>query len=291
IFAAVDLMAELGLGADQVRVKISHRQTVRHILSKLGVSDEKMDAAFGLLDQRDKIDADEFVKKAGDLGMGPGQVERFDQTCRFKYGCGELDQMREHLGIDRDLGELEALDTQLEAFGIGDWCEYDVGIVRGLAYYTGTVFEIHEVSGAERAMAGGGRYDRLIELFDGPPTPAVGFGMGDVVLTNVLRDKGLVPESVAPRPDAFVISLSDAGDEHVAPVTAQLRGAGLHARFSYKTTRNPGKLLKEADQAGARYSVILDDKAASGTAELKEMASGDQREVSMVELAGQISRD
>ena len=71
--------------------------------------------------------------------------------------------------------------------------------MRGLAYYTGTVFEIHEATGKERAIAGGGRYDHLIELFGGPPTPACGFAMGDVVLKLVLEDHGLL------KPKAFVV--------------------------------------------------------------------------------------
>ncbi|MFW6031826.1 MAG: histidine--tRNA ligase, partial [Phycisphaeraceae bacterium] len=222
ILVAVDLLAELGLTPDQVRVKISHRETVRHILAKMGVPEEKMLDAFDLLDRRDKLEPEAFQKQAADLGLDENRVARFDQTCRMKYAAGDLDQMRLHVGADENLLALAELDEQLAAFGISEWCEYDLGIVRGLAYYTGTVFEVHEVSGVERALAGGGRYDQLIELFDGPSTPAVGFGMGDVVLTNVLQDKGLEPEHVAPRPDVFVVAVTDAGRARMARETAEL---------------------------------------------------------------------
>jgi len=290
IHTAVDLMAELGLGPEHVKVKISHRQTVRHVLAKFGVPEAKMNGAFELLDRREKMEPEAFLEKAAELGMGENEVERFDQTCRYKYRCGGLDKMREHLGMERNLADLEALDRELVAFDLDAWCEYDLGIVRGLDYYTGTVFEIHEVSGAERAMAGGGRYDRLIEHFGGPPTPAVGFGMGDVVLTNVLRDKGLVPEDVAPRPDVFVAAVTDTGRAHLGATVAALRRAGWHARFSYKQTGHLGKLFKEADQVRSRCVAILDDQAAEGRAALKDLDSGAQREVTLANLPGELAR-
>lgn len=156
-----------------------------------------------------------------------------------------------------------------------NYIQASVMIVRGLAYYTGTVFEVHERGGKERAIAGGGRYDNLVELFGGPPTPAVGFAMGDVVLSLVLQDKGLMPSDdqiardLGLNPDVFVITNGDEPSEQaLAPVLAALRRAGLHARRSYKSTRNVGKLLQEAGKSGARFALILE----SGTsATLKDM--------------------
>ena len=289
IFVAVDLFREMGLGPDQIRVKISHRETVRHILNKMGVPEDKILTAFDLLDRRDKLEADQFAKGAAELGLDSQTVARFDQTCRFKYPAGQLDLLRQQIGIRQNLRDLEALDEQLQAFGIADWCEYDLGIVRGLAYYTGTVFEIHESTGLERAIVGGGRYDQLIELFGGPKMPAIGFGMGDVVLSNVLMDKGLVPDDVSPRPDAFVIAATDMGAAQTATLAAQLRSKGLHVRFSYKTTRNVTKLLKEADATQARYAVILDDKIERNLADLKDFSTGKQIELPITQLAEKIT--
>ena len=291
IFAAVDLLKQLGLTPDQVRVKISHRQTVRHILIKLGVHDDKILEAFALLDRRDKIEPAQFTEAAAALGLGESRMERFEQTCRMKYRAGKLAPLRAAIGMDEHLGDLEALDDQLQAFAITDWCEYDLGIVRGLAYYTGTVFEVHEVSGAERAIAGGGRYDGLVELFGGPPTAAVGFAMGDVVISNVLIDKGLMPLDVSPRPDVYLIAATERGAREVPGLTARLRHGGLHARFSYKTTHHVGKLLKEADGARARYALILDDAVDRNVAALKDFASGDQEEVQIGQLVERIARD
>ena len=207
--------------------------------------------AFNLLDARDKLPPDVFTQKAGELGLDEQKVQRLDQTARMRYRLDDLNTMRSQLGLDEELADLAALVEMLDAFGLREWCEIDLGIVRGLAYYTGTVFEVHEVSGMERALAGGGRYDNLIELFGGPATPAVGFGMGDVVLTNVLADKGLVPASVAPPVDAFVLAANDDAAAALPGLVATLRRAGLHTRMSYRTTRNVGKLLKEAEKTGA----------------------------------------
>ncbi|MFA7237092.1 MAG: histidine--tRNA ligase [Phycisphaeraceae bacterium] len=283
IFTCVDLLRTLGLRPQHVKVRISHRETVRAILSKLGVPDEKMIDAFDLLDRRDKLPVEEFVKQAGNLGLDEFKVERFSQMCRRRYPAGDVDHLERSIGIGA-IPDLDALDRELSAFGISDWCEYDLGIVRGLAYYTGTVFEVHEVSGAERAMAGGGRYDKLIELMDGPPMPAVGFGMGDVVLSLVLTDKGLMPSNVMPPVDAFVIAADDAAKPQLSLVTATLRAAGLHTRLSYRSTTNVGKLLKDASSCNARFAVILDAKAAA----LKNMTTGEQVEVPIQELAAKI---
>lgn len=284
ILTAVDLMRQLGLESRHVRVKISHRQTVRHILLKMGVAQDCILDAFNLLDRRDRLDPDSFTQEAAQLGMDESRVARLDQTCRMVYRCDELDRMRRQIGVDRELSDLVALNQQLRAFGVDDWCEYDLGVVRGLAYYTGTVFEIHEATGAERAIAGGGRYDGLIELFGGPPTPAVGLGMGDVVLMNVLSDKGLLPEDPSARPDVFVVAVSDAGASRVSGLTATLRDAGLHARFSYKPSRNLGKLLKDASAAQARFAVILDDQVQEDVALVKDLADGAQANVAFDQL-------
>jgi histidyl-tRNA synthetase len=280
IFTCVDLLAELGLSPTQVRVKISHRDVVRQVLLKLGVAEAKIPGAFTLLDKRDKLSGMEFTKAAGQLGLDEHRVARFEEVCRRKYASGDLQHLARSLGMDTPPEDLVALDQQLRAFGLTDWCEYDLGIVRGLAYYTGTVFEVHEATGVERAIAGGGRYDQLIELFGGPKLPGIGVGMGDVVLTNVLADKGLVPEDVAAKPDAFVFAVDDAGAERVPTIVSDLRRAGLHARMSYKTTRNVGKLLKEATGSGARFAVLVGEDM-----EVKDMDTGEQTKMESPALA------
>lgn len=288
ILVAVDLLRELGLTIEHVRVRISHREVVRKILLRLGVPDDKVIAAFALLDKRAKITEEDFRKQARELGLDDARIERFEQMCRRRYPCEDLDHLCRSVGLEEMPEDLAQLSRELERFGISEWCEYDLGIVRGLAYYTGTVFELHEATGVERALAGGGRYDNLISLFDGPKMPAVGFGMGDVVLSNVLHDKGLKPEWVAPRPDAYAVALTDAAAERVPSLVADLRSQGLHVRFSYKTTRNLGKLIKDANSCRARCAIIVDDEIQQGRISLKNLDTGEQQAVSMRDLPAQL---
>ena len=149
--------------------------------------------------------------------------------------------------------------------------------------------QCHEISGAERAVAGGGRYDGLVELFGGPKMPACGFGMGDVVLANILRDRKLLPEdgsALLPRPDAFVISAGGEQAEAELPrLLMTLRREGLHARTTSKATRNVGKLLGEAGKVRARFAVILGAELAEGAVALKNLDAGTQETVPLAGLA------
>ena len=291
IGVAVAALARLGLKHTDVRVKISHRVAAAKLVRALGVAEESVAGAFELLDRRDKMPPEEFTKRAAALGLAGDALARFESAVRTRVQVGEdLGVLASAAGIAADeLGELAALRDALVAADLAPWCEFDLGIVRGLAYYTGTVFEIHEASGGERAIAGGGRYDGLVELFGGPKTPAMGFGMGDVVLGLVLADRGLLPKDgneLLPRPDAFVVSAGEpAADAELPRLVARLRADGFHVRHSYKATRNVGKLLADASKQRARFAVILGAELAEGRAMLKDLASGEQRPVALAELA------
>lgn len=291
IAVAVELLAELGVTSDMVKVRISHREVARAILESLGVSSEKMQDAFAILDGKQKMPEQVFRDKAQALGMSPATVARFETICGQTYPLGKIDALREAAQLDSNLPELHAIDEALAGFGLAEWCEYDLGIVRGLAYYTGTVFELHVTTGKERALGGGGRYDKLIELFGGPAMSGVGFGMGDVVLTNLLEDENLLPDSLnQPSPDAYVIAITETGDAALPGVVSALRRAKLHSRMNYKATRKVGKLLKDAENCGAKFAVILDDEAANGNASLKNLATGDQQSVAINQLADLIGQ-
>ena len=268
IATALRGLETLGLTAKDVVVRISHRDVVVKMLLDGGIAQDKLDIALTLLDKREKMPPEAFAEKLAEHGLEAGAFSQFDEAPTVEHEA------------------LVALQQELVAWGISDWCTIDFNIVRGLAYYTGMVFEIHERSGEERAIAGGGRYDGLVEMFGGPAMPAVGFGMGDVVLSLVLRDKGLLGDGteLLPRPDVFVVSAGGDADAHVSSTVASLRNAGLHVRMSYRATRNVGKLLTEASKANARFTIILGEELDDGKVVVKNMDSGDQVEVQQDEL-------
>lgn len=295
IAVAVAAMERLGLGPGQVQVRLSHRHTVSAVLRRLGVADERLPAAFDLLDRRDKLEGAVFAARAAELGLGADAVARFDQFARAAQSVADdLAGLAGAIDIPADdLAELDALRSALADLDLLEWCRFDLGIVRGLAYYTGTVFELHEAGGAERAIAGGGRYDGLVELFGGPSMPAVGFAMGDVVIRLVLDTHGLLEggEAYLPRPDAFVITAGDdEAERRWRPLVAELRRAGLHVRHSYRATRNVGKLLGEAGRCRARAAVILGRELAEGRVAVKDLDAGTQEIVAIEELVGHLRR-
>ena len=294
ISCAILALERLGLTPRDVEVRLSHRIAIGRMLGALGVSAEKSADAMTLLDRRDKLKADEFASRAQALGLGSEGVARFDAAARAKQKLSEpLATLAHTIGIPvEDLAALDEVRTAADRAGILEWCSIDLGIVRGLAYYTGTVFEVHELSGAERAVAGGGRYDGLVELFGGPKMPACGFGMGDVVLANILRDRKLLPEDGAlllARPDAFIISAGGEDAERMLPgLVMSLRRMGLHVRSSAKATRNVGKLLGEAGKARARVAVILGAELAQDSVVLKDLDAGTQEVIALSDVAARL---
>ena len=276
----------LGLRPDVATVRLSHRDAVASALEALGVGRDSMHAAFQLLDRRDKLPPEDFAKKAGDLGLDADGLAAFDRLARIRRPITvDLAELAAETGVPVAAFEpMVALREALEDAGVSDWCEWDLGIVRGLAYYTGTVFEVHETGGGERAIAGGGRYDGLVELMGGPPTSAVGFGMGDVVLGLVLRDRGLLEGIEPPRPSIFVLVADDAAERPAARILASLRHAGVHARRSYRATRNVGKLMSEASRAGAGHAVIVGRELEDGQVVVKDLRGGGQESVPVESL-------
>ena len=288
IACCVDSLRILGLSKDQVKVKIGHRDLAAHALGAIGVYDEILQSVFALLDKRDKLTPEAFEKAWREAGLLASILSEFDKLSNVELGpelVWRLELPRlfgfQHDAVDY-VGDVQAA---LNECGVLDWCAFDLfGVVRGLAYYTGMVFEV--IAEGERAVAGGGRYDGLIELFGGPPTPAVGFAIGDIVLSLLLEDKGLMPDgaqladtlSAAPvsnRPDAFVITGNDELDPIVTQTIATLRRNRLHARGTYKATRNVGKLLKEASNHNAKNVIIIET---AETCTVKNLDEGKQKD-------------
>jgi histidyl-tRNA synthetase len=291
IACCVDLLASLGLTSEGVKVRINDRAAMVKVFDAAGLPPERRDAMFSLLDRKAKMTPEQFGVECGGVGASAALREF---VMGDVSGTGELGSVwRESFPL---LAELPGSGVDM------GWIAPDHGVVRGLAYYTGMVFEV--IVDGERAVAGGGRYDNLVELFGGPSTPAVGFGMGDIVLALVLQDKGLMPTDAellarcGQRPDVFVIANPARGSDDAAvalaesavrPLLASLRTAGLHARQSYKSTKNVGKLLQEAAASGAAIAALVEGPA---SVVLKDMATGaqDQTGITLAGVAAEVRK-
>ncbi|GAG87974.1 unnamed protein product, partial [marine sediment metagenome] len=171
--------------------------------------------------------------------------------------------------------ELKRLFELLDVMGIADFCVFDIGVVRGLAYYTGIVYEIYDKASELRAIGGGGRYDDLLKQFGGPAIPATGFGIGDCVLEILLKEKRLLK----PKPhqlDYFVAFTDKQFFQKAIEITTKLRRAGLAANFDYKSA-NLSKQLKQASAQSAQKCIIIGaELSENNQLVVKDMTTGQQ---------------
>lgn len=287
IACCVEFLRSIGLTHADIKVQVNHRELTERLAISAGVHFDQLQSMIWLLDNEAKLSDERLQQERERRGITREAWGQFGKLLERVSGIHErgstAQEVAQELGLD--FSSLARVSLNLQQCGIdpGLWLQSSFSLVRGLAYYTGTVFEV--IADGERAVAGGGRYDNLIELFGGPKTPAVGFAMGDVVLSLLLQDKGLMPSDdelmglVGQHPDVFVLSNGDeAADAQVRPTVAALRRggeslAGLHVRHSYKATKNVGKLLKEAAQQGARFAVIIED---AETCSVKDTRTNEQ---------------
>jgi len=273
IFVAVDFLREAGLTSEDVCVRIGSRPLAVAALTAAGVPAERLEAALAVLDKRPRLAEEDFRKLAAEAGLSDGQI---DAARRFQ-DCTRVEEVRRLLGgeatVEAHLASLEELMATLSSMNVADYCLLDMRIVRGLAYYTGVVYEVFDRGQTLRAVAGGGRYDNLLEVLGGPPMGATGFGMGDIVLAILLEEKGKLPQA-ARHLDFFVIDAEEGAFGKVIEVVGALRAAGLAADFSYK--RQPiGKQLKAANRQGALRAVLV---RGDGVA-VKDLATGEQHDL------------
>lgn len=298
VSVCVAALEELGLTARDVRVGWNHRELMTRGLCAGPFIAERMPIAYEILDKLHKLDAASRNALFAARECTPGEVAVFNLLTEAAKPGEQGRQAIEELlaGWPDDVRhEIAARQSDFANAGLGDYCAFDMTIVRGLAYYTGFVFEVFDAGGGNRALAGGGRYDKLIELFGGPDMPATGFGMGDVVLEIVLREKNLLPQNLLPQPDVFVVnSLPD--PRPAQRLIADLRKTrwntehtavaqrGLHAIASARVTKNVGKLLQEAAGSGARVAVLLlPDEYGRGVVKIKNMADRSETEAPAAE--------
>ena len=207
-------------------------------------------------------------------------------------GRRNLEGLREELaGGELDLAphveRLELLARYLDAYGVASFCEFDAAVVRGLAYYTGVVFEMYDRAGELRALCGGGRFDDLVRAAGGEDLPAVGFGLGEAVLLELLEARGRLP-AAEPRCDAWVIPISPDDRADAVRVAARLRSVGLTVDLSLRDL-SVGKALKRAGQSGARVAVVIgSSEREAGLVTVRDLASGQEERTDVDTLAGRL---
>ena len=271
---AIDLMRELGFTANDFRIRVSDRNAwVGFAIGKC-LDEASVTTFLQVIDKMERTPEEKVIEQLGALGITLEVVRAF---------------IASGAEASPSIGRILA---DLAARGLAEYVEVDLGIVRGLAYYTGPVFEIFDIGKGMRAVAGGGRYDQLIGLIGGVEMAACGFAMGDMVITDLIREtegpaaklSAAIAESG--RVDAYVVIADPEKEGEAAGVAQQLRGAG----FRVLAPLSPAKIAKQfqaAEQSGATYAVVVGTEFPNLT--LRHLADRSERVVALAELVSTMS--
>ena len=284
VAAAVDMLRAFGLTEQDFVARVSDRRLLRALLLHAQVPEDRLTLVYNIVDKLERETREAIAQRlGGEAGLGPTVVD--EVLTIFEHR--DFDAVRDAYGGTEGLGEeiarMREFFDLLEAMELRQFVRFDLSVVRGLAYYTGIVFELFDARGELRAICGGGRYDNLLGVISGTDLPALGFGMGDVVLRELLADRGLLPET-ARAIDYYLVAVTADQRPDVLRIAHQLRDAGRTVEYGFRH-QGVGKQIKAAASAGASKVVILGpDELAEGVAVVRALASGEEVRVSIDRL-------
>ena len=289
IALAIDIMRAFGLGPQDVRVRISDRRVLNGLLQDLKVPTAQLPLAYQALDKLGRRDYADLRRQVIADGMDAGVLDQLESLKNVRTWEQFQQAKGSHAGAIAAGNQLGQTIAALHSMGLEEFLDFDLTIVRGIAYYTGTVFELFDAKRELRAICGGGRYDNLLSSLGGVDLPAVGFGMGDVVLGELLKDRGLAPPLPSPI-DVLVAGITEQDLPHVLQVTHELRDAGI--RVEYALSLQPvGKQLKLADARDARFAVLIGpDDRAKGEVVIKDLRTKEQASIPTSSVATDLKR-
>ena len=282
IIAAINILRAFGADETMFTVRINNRRFFNDVIAEItGKNEDDAKAVSKVVDRKNKVPRDVYEKDLAALGLAPEQIAKLDSL----YGMS----VREAAALcpaSAGAGELLALFEMLEKLDLDRYCVFDFGIVRGLDYYTGTVFEVFDNAPENnRAMFGGGRYDNLVGLFvKNAKVSGVGFGMGDVTLENFLITHDLILSSRGGGAKVLVTRFDDVPYEEYLKLTETLRAAGIVSSL-YLGSKKFGKQLDYAVKTGCTHICVMGgDEFARGVVRVKNLTTREERDVPKEEI-------
>jgi histidyl-tRNA synthetase len=277
--AAIDVLRGLGLTSEDFVARVSDRRLLRALLLHAQVPEERLSLVYNIVDKLERESRKAIAARLADeAGLGAAAVEEVLAVFQHRDFDAVRDAYGGIEGIGEEIHRMGEYFATLDAMGLLPFVRFDLSVVRGLAYYTGIVFELFDIRGELRAIAGGGRYDNLLRQVAGVDLPALGFGMGDVVLRELLADRGLLPQPQS-RLDAFLVSITPDERPAMLQLAHRLRDAGWSVVYGLQH-QGVGKQFKSASALGAQRTIVLGpDEVAQGVAVVRDMASGEERRV------------
>jgi histidyl-tRNA synthetase len=275
IALAIDVMREFGMKKDDFVIRLSDRRLWSHFLEEQKVDAEKSPVFLQIIDKMEKVPESVTAEKLDGIGISLAQVLTFINSASESHAV------------------FAPLRENLTARGLWEFVKIDPGIVRGLAYYTGTVFEVFDLKHGLRAVAGGGRYDNLCGLLGGNEMPCTGFAMGDVVLGEMLAQTpgaqfGITDYLLkATALDAYVVVADETARSHALAAVQELRRAGIRTDYAFGAQK-VGKQFQAAEERKARYAVIFGSEFP--TVKIKNLTARSESSVSSAQLVEELHR-
>src|SRR2546429_758196 len=283
IAAAIDIMRAFGLRPTDVRARVSDRRVLRTLLIGRGIAEAQLPTAFEAIDKSERVPKEAFAEILAKAGIGKRETDAVFEIASLRGLDAVTAALGKVTGGDEAGEPLRQAVRALEAMGLRDLVAVDLTIVRGLAYYTGIVFELFDTGKSLRAVCGGGRYDGLLKALGGVDLPALGFGMGDVVLGELLKERGPADQA-STKLDAFLIAVSG---EDVAPLLKlahQLRDRDVAVEYGLR----PAAIRKQLELAAARGApravIVGPDERAAGEAVVRDLKAGTEERVPIAKL-------
>ena len=277
----VQCLRGFGLTAEDFYVRLSDRTLWLHYLETLGFDEAQARAVLGVIDKYEKLGDAAFAGYTQAHGpMDESRKGRILALLQVK-GLEALEAVVAEARSEKltaRLAEWRALLGGLEAMGVGSFVSVDLGVVRGLSYYTGFVFEAFDRKGDLRALAGGGRYNDLVAKYGGPELPAVGFAIGDMTFQLLLEARGLLPR-IMQGPDVYAVIGGPAERPLALGHINELRQAAIRVEYPLKQTAF-GKQFKAAGDSGAKLALVYgESEVARGVVKIRDLGDGKETEV------------
>lgn len=280
----VQTLLGFGLTDEDFYVRLSDRNLWMLYLEALGYEGEALGQILGVVDKWERMPEEKLLaqleeiagEKAGELKAAVDAFLKLDSVEAVRERFAGLEAGSD--ALDSRMADWQALLDGLSAMGLMGFVKIDLSIVRGLAYYTGFVFEAFDKKGEFRALAGGGRYDALVQKLGGPDMPAVGFAMGDVVLAELLHARGKMPQLVDTI-DFFAVIGGEAEKLAALSDVALLRQAGYSVEYQLKLQAF-GKQFKAASAAGARFALVYgSEELEKGVVKVRNLADRSEQDI------------
>jgi len=267
---AATFLKLVGLKSEDVKLFVNDRRLMDCKLTEIGINGALKPDMLRMIDRIDKQPADVWDKNVSELGLNAAQIT-------------QIKALLSNMELWKESAELSQLFAALDSLGVAEYVSYDPKIIRGLDYYTGTVFEAHETKGNFRAILGGGHYANLVADVGGKPLPGVGFAMGDVVIMLVLEAFGLLPTELTHTDSIFVTVFNEEMLTESTKLAGELRAAGLNVIMTEPDKL--GKQFKYADRLGLKTALVLGpDELVENTVVVKNLKTFEQIKVPRADL-------